>query len=315
MGKDYAALRQQTLELARGGMLPHTIARELGISGHTTSKWIKEAGIITGRDALYTDKRREVVELAWRGYTAAAIARIVGGSERSVRTWMKEAGFNTSWDADCSFPCPDCNGRMQKQELFFWKCPCGAEWWPSERVVPEDPDEWTPATRLTVDPPVVALIRQLLDEGRSYPEIATALNMAGHKPAKGPAWTRGALKQFIKKHDLKGDYQGQRGQAEDICKTMALGGYNCQQIADRLNAAGHKTRQGQQWSRKNVRQLLHVLLPELKTKIGRPGLRVKLSERLKNEVHPWKMDEEVRIKKLKARREHALHNVPSGHDA
>lgn len=313
-GVDYAALKEQTLKLAREGMFPHTIAKKLGISGHTTTKWIREAGIAVGHDAHYAARRREVIKLAWRGYTAAAIARMTGDAEKSVHTWMKEAGFNTAWDGDSTLPCPACGGRMEKQELFFWKCNCGGEWWPPEDMVPDNPEEWTTAARLAVDPSVVTTIRQLLDEGKTYPEIAAALNEAGHKPAKGAIWTRSTVKHFIAKHKLKGDYQEQREQIEDICRTMALKHYNCQQIADRLNADGFTTRQGQQWTTNSVWLLLQTLLPGLEMKTGRPGLRVKLPERMKDGIHPWKRAEDARRMLSKARRENALHNMQGGHD-
>lgn len=314
-GVDYAALKEEALKLAREGHRSRAISRKLGIGRTTVHSWLKEAGIepITTDN---TEQRKQTLKLAYAGVQPAVIARQVGITPQTVRKWLREAGFNTFYGADASLPCPECDGKMVKQELFFWKCSsCGAEWWPPEDMVPENPDEWTTEARLAVDPATLTLVQELLDEGRSYREISEILNREGYRPVRGDEWTESAVELFVRRRKLKGDYQAQRQRVLEIVERMACAGYNCREIADRLNAEGLRTSRGRPFTTNAVHQVIvDSLKLDIKMSPGAHGIpRIKLES---NGPHPWRRDEDARRAMLKARRrENALPDLPGGNGA
>lgn len=274
------------------------------------------------------EKQKQVLDLARQGYSPAAVARKTGLPERTVYGWMRQAGISTSPGAADDLPCPECDGKMVKQELFFWKCSsCGAEWWPPEEMVPEDPEDWVRPWRLRTEDAagMLKLIKRLHDEGKNAAEIAKALNQAGYRTFMGKPWKKQNLVDYMKRHGIMAgseEYRAQREQIAEIIKSMAPKGYNCKQIAERLNAEGFKTTRGQEWTKHSVLKLLRSLMPGIKLQKGAPGIpHVKL-QKPEGWVHPWRLSEDAGAKAWKARkaakarrRENALSDLPGGNGA
>lgn len=377
-GVDYAALKDQVLQLAREGYSQRAISRELGIQRKTVRTWLKAAGfkpktfdkkqetlaalqkVLAGltvaevarsmgvdpealRQRLsrlpeyreYRERERrelegkqeQVLELARQGYSPAVVARITGLPEETVYGWTRRAGISTTPTATDDLPCPECGGRMSKQELFFWKCcSCGAEWWPPEDVVPEDPDDWARPWRLRTEDAadMLKLIKRLHDEGKNAAEIAEVLNQAGYKTFTGRPWRRQNLVEYMKHHGIMAnseEYRAQRERIAEIIRSMAPKGYNCQQIAERLNAEGFKTNRGQEWTKHNVWKLLRSLMPDIKLQMGAPGIPHIRLPKQEGWIHPWRLSEDAGAKLWKAkkaaearRRENALSDLPNRHD-
>jgi transposase-like protein len=326
--------KQETLEALQkvlAGLSVAEVARDMGIDPEALrqrlSRFPEYRKFREKERREFEEKREQVLKLARQGYSPAVVARTTGLPEETVYGWIRRAGISTNPLADDDFPCPECGGRMSKQELFFWKCcSCGAEWWPPEEMVPEDPDDWIRPWRLRTEDAagMLKLIKRLHDEGRNAAEIAEILNQAGYKTFKGLPWKRQNLVEYMKRHGIMADseeYRQQRERIEEIIKSMAPKGYNCQQIAERLNAEGFKTNRGQDWTKHNVWKLLRRLMPDIKLQMGAPGIpHVKL-QKPEGWIHPWRLAEDAGVKAWKARkaaearrRENALPDLPGGND-
>lgn len=251
-----------------------------------------------------TAKWEKVIALALCGYAGLSIARQVKVNKETVQRWLGGIGLDISREDGITLPCPECGGRMVKQPLFYWNCQCGAEWWPPDKFVPDDPDAWNATCRLeaSTEASVLGIIEHLHNEGKTNAEIAEALNQAGYTTALGVPWTDKNISRIIVEKIRPGNEERKR--IEEICRTMALEGYNCREIADRLNAAGFKRpRRKQPWNKHAVYKLIRQLLPDLQMKNGHHGIGpVTLPDRMKDSVHPWRRDEEICHAKAKARR-------------
>jgi len=293
---------QEALKRALAGEEVSQIAKDLGTSYHVIQQLLAKnpdyREYRQQQDQALEDKKQQAIDLGKQGYHVAGIARRIGASEAGVRRWLNAAGIDTSNDATDDLSCPACaGGTMTKRELFFWKCGCGAEFWPCEDQVPEEPDEWTRPWRLRVeDSGMVAMMRRLYDEGRNAVEIAQALNDAGYKTAKGSSWSRGNTVNYLKKYGIMPDYKAQRERVLEICKAMAgKQGISCKDIADRLNREGLKTSRNQPWTMHSV---LKVIRNSLKLDVSlyrTDAIMLKREQKgtgkTPGEDHPWRKAE------------------------
>ncbi|WP_161822341.1 recombinase family protein [Sporotomaculum syntrophicum] len=261
------------------------------------------------RQAL-EQKKAAALALARQGYSPAVIARKVEAPEGTVNNWMKRAGIDTSISGNDDMTCPECGGTMKKQELFFWQCECGAEFWPPDEQVPDDPDEWTRPWRVRTDDgaAVAILMQRLYNEGNDAVRIAAALNEAGHLTPRGRPWTRTNVLAHLKRHGIMAgseDYQAQRERINEIVLSMAGHGYNSRDIADRLNMEGFKTNRGREWTLDAVYKLIRISLKsDAYLPFNKGVARIKaLKGTLKGDKnnHPWVKDEEIRRAAVKAR--------------
>lgn len=247
---------------------------------------------------------KKVLAMALKGHSLAFIARETGCQRPTVFRWLRAIGWNTSVNGEANLPCPACEGKMKKQEVFYWKCECGAEWWPPDDLVPDNPEEWNFVLRPGIDEEALIIIKKMLEEGKKKTEIVEVLNNAGFKTEKGHTWTWKNLSKFCSRKNLFNySFKNDRKEALEIIKTMILKGYSCNKIADYLNAKGLKRANGQPYDRVNV---FKAVSNNLKLRAPREGLvaHVNLPERMKSKIHPWKRDESVRY--VKVRRKCAL---------
>lgn len=295
------------LELViKHGMDTAEAAVKLGVSKPAMLRWLQ-------RESEYQKHREQqkrqleakktlVLDLARQGFCPAVIARETGTSETTVNVWMKQVGIDTSLMGTDDLTCPACSGTMKRQDLYFWQCSCGAEWWPEE--APEDPDDWTRPWRLRAEngDNIVKLMKRLHNECKNAIQIAQSLNEAGYLTPRGKPWERANVLSHMKRHGIMADdYQKIRDRVIEIVKSMAGKVYNCKDMADRLNMEGFKTSRGQSWTLSSVRHLirnslkLDVVLPYNK---GIP--RIKAGVKSTRE-HPWSRDEHARVEAVKAR--------------
>lgn len=250
-----------------------------------------------------------VLDLARQGYSPAAIAQKTGVHRSTAASWLKPAA---PVDTD-DLACPECGGAMKKQELFFWQCECGAEFWPPEDQVPDDPDEWTVPEHVRAEGLVelFKLARRLHEKGAEATEIAAALNEGGLKSPRGKKpWTGDNVRKYLTRWGLVAagdDYRKQRERIEKITEEMARKGYNCHEIADRLNIEGFKTVRKQPWTMHNVLKIVRGTLGlDIPLQMGHPGIpRQKVRNLFKLEdksKHPWRLAEDAGARKWRAKK-------------
>jgi len=269
-------------------------------------------------------KKAAALDLARQGFSPAVIARKAGIHENTVNSWMKRAGIDTTISGNDDLFCPECGGTMKKQDLFFWRCECGAEFWPCDKQVPEDPEDWTRPWRLRTEDgdDLVKLMQRLYNEGNNAIQIAAALNAAGHLTPRGKPWARANVLAHLKRNGIMAtgeDYQAQRERINEIVLSMAGHGYNCHDIADRLNMEGFKTNRGREWTLDAVYKLIRIslksdaYLPINKGVANMKALKGSLNGDWKE--HPWFKDEKARRAAVKARyQKDDLPNMQSGND-
>jgi hypothetical protein len=257
--------------------------------------------------------KKKALERVLAGETIVEVARDMGMPRYRVGEWLRRIPKYQEHREQAAISedlmCPSCGGTMQKQELYFWKCGCGAEWWPAEKTIPENPDEWlvTPLAQHTGTGEALSLMWKLYEEGKSTAEIAEALNEAGHKTPKGAKWQSRYIFKYLKRHGLvKPDrYTEQHAKVLEICREMAgKQDVTCKDIADRLNAVGLRTRRNTPWTMHSVREIIRYTL-KLDVKLyGTKGVGIRKIREIKLDdgPHPWRRDEDVRRAKIKARR-------------
>jgi len=294
-------IQEEALKRALAGEDVRQIAEEFGVTSSFLYERLKKnpeyREYRQRQDEDLEDKKQQAVELGKQGYHVAGIARKISASEAGVRRWLNAAGIDTSLDATDDMECPACEGTMKKQELFFWKCKCQAEFWPDESNVPEDPDTWERPWRLRMeDESLIVMMKRLYNEGKNGAEIAQALNEAGYKTAKGYDWSQGNTVNYLKKYNIMPDYKKQRERVLEICKAMAgKQGISCKDIADRLNREGLTTNRNQPWSMHSV---LKVIRNSLKLDVNlyrTDSIMLKREPtgtgKIPGESHPWRVAE------------------------
>jgi hypothetical protein len=202
--------------------------------------------------------------------------------------------------------CPNCEGALVKQELYFWQCKCGVEFWPDEDSIPDNPDEWqvTPLAKLSGQGDALIMIKDLHNRGKMIVEIVEVLNAAGHKTPRGTAWSRNNLSGYMKRHKVAGnDYTAQREQVLGIVEAMAgKQGISCKGIAERLNVEGYRTSRNQPWSMSAVNKLIRDTL-KLDVNLYRTDAlmpaREKTGKGKGGQDHPWSRAEHARIQRGK----------------
>ena len=248
-------------------------------------------------------------EVINNGRTAYAVARELDLNPETLSKRLRklpeyrEHRERATLTEDMSCPCC-AGGTLEKQELFFWKCDCGSEFWPCEEQVPEDPDQWelTPLAQVSGQGDALALIRQLHSEGKNAAEISQALNEAGHKTPRDADWSRSNLLQYMKRHGvIQGDYAEQRERILVIVESMAgRQGISCKDIADRLNREGFKTSRNQPWSMHSVNAIIRKSL-KLDVNLYRTDAimlkreQIYGTEKHDPEQHPWRKADAARM--------------------
>jgi hypothetical protein len=200
--------------------------------------------------------------------------------------------------------CPCCDGTMTKQKQYFWLCTCGAEFWPDEATVPDDPDQWavTSLARQSGQGDALALISKLHSEGLNAAEIAAELNEAGHRTPRGVEWARTNLLNYMRRHGVLSDnYANEREKILEIVEAMAgKQGVTCKTIAERLNREGYKTSRNQPWSMASVLKLVRSTL-KLDINLYRTDAllpaREKTGKGKGGQDHPWAIAEHARIER------------------
>ncbi len=266
----------------------------------------------------YARAREEAIRLAWLGLKPAAIARKVGVSKGTALNWLRGAGFETAPEKAGTFPCPECGERLVRHKsLFFWWCRCGAEFWPPEDVVPDDPELWTLPVGLGIEPEAFILIRERLTEhGVTFEEIAAELNRRGFRTETGKPWTRKRVAYFAEASGLRFE-RGWAAEYEEALKLIeyqARRGYLFSEIAEALNARGLRTRYGTPWSEDTVEM---IYLRHFKDEPGRRINRLskaRLPDRMQNNEHPWRADEHRRILENRRRYGRDLSQVQGGYE-
>lgn len=255
-------------------------------------------GVRAYKVEYYQTARKEALRLAWMGVSPTVISRRVGVSSTSVRNWMKEEGLATSKKDAGTFPCPECGNRMEKQRLFFWKCPCGAEWWPRQEIVPENPECWNLPIRLEIEPETHLRLKELVEDGVEQSEIAEILNQEGHKTALGKPWSRKSVSDYTIRKGLKFNGTTWEDEYEEVLeqiRELARLGYLHREIAEILNMWGLKNKRGTPWDDRSVQMVFATRVKETSGRRKNRLSRAKLPVRMANMIHPWRRAEYARV--------------------
>ncbi len=294
---------QQALSRYFKGETLKSIADDMGIQPETLKgrleKYAEFVNYKIQQDEELQKKKREAVELGKRGHNIQSIARQVELSPSAVLYELRDAGIDTSITATDNMECPACSGVMLKQELFFWKCECGAEYWPAEEQVPDDPDDWTRPWKLTFDKADMVykeMKRMFVEEYKNAVEIAKELNEKGYTTKNGKQWKRENVLEYLKRWKLLPDYNKQRQEVEEICLQMAgKQGISCKDIADRLNREGYRTSRNKPWTMHNVRKVIRDGLGLDVRLYGTKATAAKIEREntggKPSESHPWRVQE------------------------
>lgn len=114
------------------------------------------------------------------------------------------------------------------------------------------------------------LIERMQKEGFNLSQIAAKLTAEGHTSRRGGIWTDQTVRQILKRtnrhvaaKDNSAAEKTRKQKADafaerfhDIIQDMKESGMNLSEIAERLNADGHKSRRGATWTYQNVGQIM-----------------------------------------------------------
>lgn len=275
-------------------------------------------GVRVDKVEHFKTAKEEALRLAWMGISPAVICERVGVSISSVRNWMRDAGLATGKKEAGTFPCPECGDRMQKQELFFWKCPsCSAEWWPPEEVIPDSPDCWNLPIRLDIDPEAHLLIIKLVEEGLEQSEIAKILNQQGYKTPTGKLWTAKTVSNYVIGKELKFEdsWEEEYKQALKHIENLARLGYLHKEIAELLNMWGYRGKRGTPWDESMVQQAFAKKVKKTPKRRKNRLSRAKMPTRMANMIHPWRKSEYARVWSVRRRyNKSEMSSMPGGND-
>ena len=253
----------------------------------------------------------EVLERVLAGERPSKVAREMGLPKGTVDTWLHSSpayqALRKAITTD-EMVCPCCKGTLERQELFFWLCECGVEFWPDEETIPEDPGEWwlPPTARHYGLTPALNMIRDMREEGRMNTEIVDALNAAGYTTIQGKKWNPCSLHEYTRKFNIADNWSVERQRILAIVEPMAGRiGITCVEIADQLNRAGYKTSQNNPWTAEAVRLLIRETL---KMDVRLKGTRNLAPRRVvtgagstPGEDHPWRLMNEASFQEHLAR--------------
>lgn len=255
---------------------------------------------------------QKALERVLSGETAYSVAREMGIDREALSKRLRKIPEYrehrkravTEEDMECPY-CED--GSLVKQSLYFWKCRCGAEFWPDENQVPEDPEMWeiTPLSKLCGQADALILIRRLHGDGKNATEIARELNKAGFKTPRGADWQQANLLKYMRRHGvLSDDYKSQRAKVLEICKAMAgKQGISCKDIADRLNSMGLRTNRNRPWdmhnTRKVIRDSLNLDVNLYRTDAIMLKREYKGTGNIPGDDHPWRKAEDAGYREWK----------------
>lgn len=305
---------QYALKQIIAGRTAADIARELGIDQNLLTQKLRKLPEYREyrrkQNAEFEALKKKALERVLAGETISDVARDMGVVKDRVGEWLRKMPeyreYREQATINENMTCPTCGGSMVKQELYYWRCSCGAEWWPPEKAIPENPDEWTvtPLARQTGTGDALALMRKLREEGKTIAEIARALNEAGYRTPTGTTWKEANTRDYMRLHGvITGDYAEQRAKVIEICKEMAgKQGISCADIADRLNMMGLRTQRNNPWNMHSVRAVIRGSLKLNVDLYGTKGVGIRKIKSIKvDEPHPWRRDEDIRRAKAKAR--------------
>ena len=88
-----ARLLPDVIRLTKEGCLQKEITEEIGVSGPTISRWLRDAGVLSTIDAKRARLKPEAVRLYHRGWSHKRIGRKLCVRDTTVGKWLREDGL------------------------------------------------------------------------------------------------------------------------------------------------------------------------------------------------------------------------------
>lgn len=288
---------KQAFELVvHQGMQIKDVAKILDISHSALlARLHRNAAYLEHLDKKYNEleaKKQQARLMIQKGMKPKEVAKQLGFNRTAVTRWAREVGINTKHIPTSNLTCPACKGIMKKQDLYFWICDCGAEWWPAEEHLPESLDDWAAPYRvIDGESTILEIITRMIEQGHTNREICTHLNENGYYSPTGKEWEKCNFTQFLLRRGFRRSHSD-RELVEKIIKDMALAGHMAKTIVERLRAEGLTSTQGTDWCISAITRLCRQWGIKLQGKSGK-------GRKPTGGKHPWRLDESARIASVK----------------
>jgi len=90
-----STVKEEALQMVRDGVSGTEVAKQLGVSTHTVSKWRKEAGLSGVHNSAFDSTfKEEAMQMIRDGVSGTEVAKQLGVSTHTVSKWRKEAGLS-----------------------------------------------------------------------------------------------------------------------------------------------------------------------------------------------------------------------------
>lgn len=248
-------------------------------------------GMVDRDKQEWAELKGQAVNLALRGWSCKSIGEKLGVRPGLVWKWLDKTGIDTSPSSTGGLECPNCDGTLERQPLWFWRCECGAELWPAEDQVPE-PEEWSRPWRLTHQgaDETWSLVAEWLDQAWRHKDIVEELNRRGHTTPRGKPWTLKNFQEAVRRYGISRTEE-QRQEVLDIVADMAGNQdvtFGC--IARRLNDLGYRTAWNTPYSERSVGHIARNVLNMDFEARKNLGLSVPQDKGARNPwgTHPWR---------------------------